>query len=48
MVEDKRYKLKESNINKLNPYKETTEKFFPKWRKEKYRRKKEQERKIML
>ena len=27
--EDKRYKLKESNINKLNPYKETTEKFFP-------------------
>ena len=29
MEEDKRYKLKESNINKLNPYKETTEKFFP-------------------
>ena len=29
MEEDKRYKLKESNINKLNPYKETSEKFFP-------------------
>jgi len=29
MSEDKRYKLRENNINKLNPYKETTEKFFP-------------------
>ena len=29
MEEDKRYKLRESNINKLNPYKETSEKFFP-------------------
>ena len=29
MSEDKRYKLKESNLNKLNPYKETSEKFFP-------------------
>ena len=29
MSEDKRYKLRESNINKLNPYKETSEKFFP-------------------
>jgi hypothetical protein len=29
MEEDKRYKLRESNINKLNPYKDTTEKFFP-------------------
>jgi len=27
--EDKRYKLRESNINKLNPYKESAEKFFP-------------------
>jgi len=29
MEEDKRYKLRESNINKLNPYKEASEKFFP-------------------
>ena len=29
MSEDKRYKLKESNINKLNPYKENAEKYFP-------------------
>ena len=29
MEEDERYKLKESNLNKLNPYKETTDKFFP-------------------
>tara|TARA_R110000765_G_scaffold203291_3_gene308499 strand:- start:1019 stop:1420 length:402 start_codon:yes stop_codon:yes gene_type:complete len=29
MSEDERYKLRESNLNKLNPYKETSEKFFP-------------------
>ena len=27
--EDERYKLRESNINKLNPYKETSDKYFP-------------------
>ena len=29
MSEDERYKLREGNLNKLNPYKETSEKFFP-------------------
>mgnify|MGYP003141571738 CR=1 FL=1 len=29
MREDKRHKLRESNINKLNPYKNSSEKFFP-------------------
>ena len=29
MSEDKRHKLRESNLNKLNPYKKTSEKFFP-------------------
>jgi len=29
MSEDERYKLRESNLNKLNPYKETSDKFFP-------------------
>ena len=29
MGKDERYKLRESNLNKLNPYKQTAEKFFP-------------------
>ena len=29
MSEDKRHKLRESNLNKLNPYKDTAEKYFP-------------------
>ena len=29
MSEDEEYKFRESNINKLNPYRETTDKFFP-------------------
>ena len=29
MSEDERHKLRESNLNKLNPYKEASEKFFP-------------------
>ena len=29
MSEDKRHKLRESNLNRLNPYKNTTEKYFP-------------------
>jgi len=29
MGKDERHKLRESNLNKLNPYKETAQKFFP-------------------
>ena len=29
MSEEKRHKLRESNLNKLNPYKKTSDKFFP-------------------
>ena len=29
MSDDKRHKLRESNLNKLNPYKESAAKFFP-------------------